>query len=53
MLPDKKAVTFEKLWSLLSAIVDVGPRFACFDLERAAHFTFSVKFTFTEVSEWC
>ena len=52
MLPDKKVATYEKLWSLLFNIVNEGPRFPCFDMERAAHFTFSVKFTFTEVSEW-
>ena len=50
LLPDKKSVTYKKLWAMLKAEVEFGPYCAVFDMEQAATNTFMEEFVNTYVS---
>ena len=49
-LPDKKAVTYMKLWEVLAKKVVIRPSHAVFDMERAAFRTFMPAYLLTKVS---
>lgn len=44
LLPDKKAVSYKKLWGVISSRVGICPETAIFDMEKAATSTFMAEF---------